>query len=123
LDTGIVKKGFTPSERPDAKWMYMDDDAIILLKSRNEGKLYFKGLVDQNLFHSAYGGAFAMAFVVNGDPAKVTTVNKVYDGYFDVIIDVPKNSKIEVHIRTEKYDTSPKDGSRRSMIVYSLDAR
>jgi hypothetical protein len=123
LDTGIVKKGFITSGQPNAKWMYMDDDAVILLKSGNEGKLYFKGLVDQNLLHSGFGDAFAMTFVVNGDPVKVITINKVYDGYFDVVCDIPKNTKIELHIKVDKYDTSRKDGARISMIAYSLDAK
>jgi hypothetical protein len=122
LDTGKVIKGFTPSGQPNTKWMYMDDDAVILLKSGNEGKLYFKGLVDPNLFNSVYKNALAMTFVVNGEPVKLITINKVYDGYFDLVSDVPKNTKIEIHIKVDKYDTSIK-GARRSMIAYSLEAR
>ena len=123
LSTGIVKKGFTPSGIPNATWMYMDDDAVILLKSGDEGKLYFKGLVDPNLFKTVYNNALTMTFVVNGDPVKLVTIDKVYDGYFDVVSDVPKNKKIEVHIKVDKYDTSRKDGVRRSMIVHSLEAK
>jgi hypothetical protein len=122
LDTGKIIKGFMPSGQPNAKWMYMDDDAVILLNSGDEGKLYFKGMVDPKLFKTVYNNTFNMTFAVNGETVKAITVGKVYDGYFDVVCDVPKNKKLEVNIKTDKYDTSIK-GEKRSMIAYSLEAR
>ncbi len=122
LNTGKVIKGFVASGQPNAKWMYMDDDAVILLDSGAEGKLYFKGLVDPKLFKTVYNNTFNMTFVVNGEVVKAITVGKVYDGYFDVVCDVPKNKKLEVDIKTDKYDTSIK-GEKRSMIAYSLEAK
>jgi hypothetical protein len=123
LDTGKIIKGFTASGQPNAKWMYMDDDAVVLLNSGDEGKLYFKGFVAPNVFKTVYGNAFTMTFMANGDPVKLVTISKVFDGYFDVICDVPKNKKIEVHIKVDKYDTSEKNGLKRSMIAQSLEAK
>jgi hypothetical protein len=121
LNTGKIIKGFIASGQPNAKWMYMDDDAVILLDSGNEGKLHFKGLVDPNVFKTVYNNAFTVTFIVNGVTVNTATVTKLYDGYFDVVSDVPKNAQLEVHIKTDKYDPSIK-GVRRSMIAYSLEA-
>lgn len=123
LDTGIVEKGLYPSGIPNAKWMHMDNDVVILLKSGNEGKMYFKGMVDPNMFSTIYGNSLVITFIVNGNPVKSETISKLYDGYFDVVSDVPRNKKINVHIKVDKYDTSRKDGLKRSMIAYSLEAR